>query len=132
MLHIPGFLKFCGRNNGERNRQLEGYSARHCAFEERCANSRWLSNGSDHNITYNYFMWPDSILTILCYFLAAIPLLKVSFNVYVMKHVLTSLTYSAYITVLVISNKVIWRNPAVRGENMSVLNPSSQRCLDFS
>ncbi len=49
MLHIPGFLKLCssrnpssGRANGERNGQLEGRSARQCAFEDlqRCANSR--------------------------------------------------------------------------------------------
>ncbi len=47
MLHIPGFPKFyssrnltSGRNNDERNGQLEGYSSRQCAFEDlqRCAN----------------------------------------------------------------------------------------------
>ncbi len=80
MLHIGEFLKFCsshltsGRNNGEINGPLEGYSARQCVFEDlqRCANSRWLTNGSDHNRNNN------NVLTILCYFLAAIPSLKVS------------------------------------------------------
>ncbi len=47
MLHIPGYPKFyssrnltSGKNNGERNGQLEGYSSRQCACEDlqRCAN----------------------------------------------------------------------------------------------
>ncbi len=87
MLHIPGFLKFIssqnlssGRSNGERNRQLEGCSARQYNFEDlqRCANSSWLTDGSDHNRNYNFSMWPHSDLSILCYFLAAVPSLKFS------------------------------------------------------
>ncbi len=41
MLHDPGFLKFCssrnltsGKDNGERNGQLEGYSGRQRTFED--------------------------------------------------------------------------------------------------
>ncbi len=34
--------------------------------------SRWLTDGSDQSINYNFSMWPWQ-----CYFLAAIPLLKV-------------------------------------------------------
>ncbi len=58
MQHISGFLKSCsslnltsGRHNGERNGQLAGYSVRQCVFEDprRCANSRWLTDGSDQN-----------------------------------------------------------------------------------
>ncbi len=86
MLHIPGLLKFCSsRNltsgrNGEGNGQLEGNFARQCDFEDaqRCANPSWLTDGSDHNRNYNFLMWPDSDLCMLCYFLAAISSLKVS------------------------------------------------------
>ncbi len=100
MLHIPGLLNLCssrnltsGRNNGERNGQPEGYSARQCDFEDlqRCANSRWLTEGSDHNTNYNFSMWLCNVLTIFCYFLAAIPLLKVSEQVYGIKHMFTYL-----------------------------------------
>ncbi len=40
-----------GINNGKRSGQLGGYSSRQCSFEDhqRCANSRWLTDGSDHN-----------------------------------------------------------------------------------
>ncbi len=76
MVYIPGFLKFSssrnltsGRNNCERNEQLEGYSARQCDFEDLqwCADSRWLTNGSDHNRNYNFSMWPDNDLPILLF-----------------------------------------------------------------
>ncbi len=55
-------------------------NGRQCDFEnlQRCANSRWLTDGSDHNRNYNFSMWPDNDLSVLCYFLAAIPSLKVS------------------------------------------------------
>ncbi len=75
MMHIPGFLKFCfsrnltvGRNDGERNGQLEGYSTRQCVFEDlqRCANSKWLTNGSDHNRNNNSSLWPDCTLLFPC------------------------------------------------------------------
>ncbi len=77
MLHVQGFLKFL---NGEGNGKLEGYSAGQCDFEDlqRCANSRWLTDGSDHSSNYNFSVWSDDDLSILCYFLAAIPSLKVS------------------------------------------------------
>ncbi len=45
---------------------------------QRCANSRWLSDGSDHNSNKDSSMGPDNVLTALCYFLAALPKLKVS------------------------------------------------------
>ncbi len=99
MLHIPGFPKFCssrnltsGRNSGERKGQLEGYSSRQCAFDDlqRCANSRWLT-GHDHNRNYNFSMWPDNVPTILCYFLAAFPSLKVSLHAYGINHMFTLL-----------------------------------------
>ncbi len=45
---------------------------------QRCADSRWLTDGPDNNRNYNLSMWPDNVPTILCYFFAAIPLLKVS------------------------------------------------------
>ncbi len=38
---------------------------------QRCAKSRWLTDGSDHNRNNNFLMWPDNVMTILCYFLAA-------------------------------------------------------------
>ncbi len=41
------------------------------------ANSRWLTNGSDHNRNYNFSMLSDNDLSILCYFPAAITSLKV-------------------------------------------------------
>ncbi len=87
MLHIPGFPKFCfsrnltvGRKDGERNGQLESCSARECAFEDlqRCANSKWLTDGFDHNRNNNSSMWSDNVLAVLCYILAAIPMPKVS------------------------------------------------------
>ncbi len=40
--------------------------------------SRWLTDGSDHNRNYTFSMWPDNDLSFLCYFLEAIPSLKVS------------------------------------------------------
>ncbi len=44
---------------------------------QRCAESRWLTDGTNNHRNYNLSMWPDNILTILCYFFAAIPSLKV-------------------------------------------------------
>ncbi len=99
MLHTPGFLTFCsprnfpsGRSNVEWNGQPEGYCARQCVFEDlqRCANSRCLIDGSNHNRDNN-LMWPDNVLTIICCFLAAILWLKVSWYVYGIKHVFTYL-----------------------------------------
>ncbi len=60
--------------------KTEGYSARQGAFEDlqRCANSRWLTDGFDHNRIYNFSMWPDNVLTILCCFLASVSSRKVS------------------------------------------------------
>ncbi len=87
MLHIPGFLKLCysrnltsGRNNCERNVQLEGNSTTQRVFQElqRWANLRWLTKRSDHNRNYNFWMWPDNVRSIFCYFLAVIPSLNVS------------------------------------------------------
>ncbi len=74
MLHISGFLKYCpsrnltsGRNNGERNWQLKGYSSRQFAFEDhqRFTNSRWLTDGCENNRNCNFSTWPDSVLTII-------------------------------------------------------------------
>ncbi len=50
------------------------------SFEDlqRCANSRWLTGGSNHNSNNNTSVGPDNVLTVLCYLLAAIPKLKVS------------------------------------------------------
>ncbi len=72
MLHIPGFLAFfssqnstSGRNNGERNGLLEGYSSRQCAFDDpqRCANLRWLTDGCEHNRKYGLTMsWLFSVM----------------------------------------------------------------------
>ncbi len=93
MLHITGFLNLCssrnlpsGRNNNGRNGQLEGYSARQCVFEnlQRCANSRWLTHGSDH--TTNYDITSRCGQTILCYFLAAIPSLNIHVYLTYFKH----------------------------------------------
>ncbi len=84
---MPGFLNFCssrnltsGRHKGEGNGRLEGYSPRQYDFEDlqRCATSGWLADGSDHNRNYNFSKLPDNDLHILCYFLEAIPSLKVS------------------------------------------------------
>ncbi len=50
--------------------------------------SRWLTDGSDHNRNYNFSMWLDNVAAILCYFLVAIPLLKLSQHVYGIKHML--------------------------------------------
>ncbi len=68
------------RNNGGRNGQREGFFVRQCVFEDlqRCANSRWMTGGSDHNRNNKSSMWPDNILTILCYYLAALHTMKVS------------------------------------------------------
>ncbi len=82
MLHIPGFLKFCSPRNltSRGNRQREGFSAMQRVFEnlQRCANSSWQTDGPDHNRNNNSSMWPDNVLTVLCYSLAALPTLKVS------------------------------------------------------
>ncbi len=81
MIHIPGLLKFCssrnltsGKNYGERTGHLEGYSSRQCAIEDtqRCANSRWLTDGYEHNRNLNLSMWPDNVKTTLCYFVFCI------------------------------------------------------------
>ncbi len=58
-----------------KNGHLERNSARQCDFEDlqRCANSRWLTDGSDHNRNYDLSMWLDNDLSILCYFLATFP-----------------------------------------------------------
>ncbi len=79
MLHIPWFLKFCslrsvnsGSNSSERYGKREGYLAIQCAI------SRWLTRGSDRNRNINSYMWPENVLTVLCYLPAAIPTLKVS------------------------------------------------------
>ncbi len=37
-----------------------------------------VGDGSDHNRNYNFSMLPDNDLSIPCYFLAAIPSLKMS------------------------------------------------------
>ncbi len=81
MLHILGILEFyssrnvtCGRNNSGRNEQMKGFlEARHCVFEDlqRCANWRRLTDGSDHSRNINPSMWPNNVLTVLCYFLSA-------------------------------------------------------------
>ncbi len=69
---VSEVLLFTKSSNGERNGQLEGYSARQCAFEDlqRCANSRRLTDGSDQSRNNDFLMWPDNVPTILCYFLA--------------------------------------------------------------
>ncbi len=56
------------------------HSVRQYIFEDlqRCANSRWLTDGSDHNSNNNSSMWPDNMLAVLSYFFAAIPTLNVS------------------------------------------------------
>ncbi len=58
----------------------EGFSARQCVCDElqRCADSRWLIDGSDHYRNNNSSMWPDNVLTVLGYSLAALPTLEVS------------------------------------------------------
>ncbi len=75
MLHIPGFLKFYSsrhltseKNNGKRNSELEGFSARQCTFDDfqRYANSRWLTEGTDHNRNNNFSMWPAHSLLVHC------------------------------------------------------------------
>ncbi len=50
-------------------------------------NSRWLTDGSGHNRNNNHTMWPEHVLTVLGYFLAAISILKVSLYVYGIKRV---------------------------------------------
>ncbi len=57
-----------GRNNGKINGPLEGYSARQCVLEDlqRCANWRWLTNGSDHNRNNNFSTWSDNVLLFPC------------------------------------------------------------------
>ncbi len=85
---VSEVMVFTKSYNGERNGRPEGYSARQCAFEDlqRCADSRWLTDGLDHNTAYNFSMWPDNVLTILYYLLAAIPSLKNSLHAYEIKH----------------------------------------------
>ncbi len=58
---------------------MEGYSARQCASEDpqRCANFMMADKFS---------LWPNDVPTIFCYFLAAIPWLKVSYHVYGIKN----------------------------------------------
>ncbi len=58
---------------------------------QRCGNSRRLTDGSVHNRNNNFPMWPDKILTILCYFLAAIHSVKVTLYVHKIKHLFTYL-----------------------------------------
>ncbi len=74
-----GFLKFCASGNGE-NGQLEGHSTEQCISRDiqRCTNSRWLTDVSKHNRNNHLSIRPDVVLPALCYFLAAIPTLKVS------------------------------------------------------
>ncbi len=69
MLAIPGFMKFCSTRNLTIGRN----------------NGIWKANLRDnvflmaaHNRNTNPPMWPDNVLTVFCYFLAAIPTLKVS------------------------------------------------------
>ncbi len=68
-----------GMNNASWNGQPEGYCSRQCVFEDlqRWTTSRRLTDGSDYNRNNNSSMWPDNVLTVLCYFLAAISMLKV-------------------------------------------------------
>ncbi len=50
-----------------------------------------LKRRSDYNRNYNFSMLPHYYLCILCYFLVAIPLLKVSYHDYVIKRMITYL-----------------------------------------
>ncbi len=50
---------------------------------------------SNHNRNYNLLLSPDHDLSILCYFLAAISPLKVSFHVHEIKYMFTNLLRKA-------------------------------------
>ncbi len=45
---------------------------------QRCAKSKWLTDGTDHNGNNNPSMWHDNVLTVLFYCLSAHITLKVS------------------------------------------------------
>ncbi len=75
-LHTPGVLEFCASRNLT-NGQLDGYSMEQGDIQS-CTTSRWLTDGSDHNRKKNSSMWSDDVLSVLFYFLAAVPTLKVS------------------------------------------------------
>ncbi len=82
ILPIPGYMKFrstqnltIGRNNG--------------IWKATLGNNVFLM--AAHNRNTNPSKWPDNVLLVFCYFLSAIPTLKVSFYVCGIKHVFTYL-----------------------------------------
>ncbi len=110
----------CVRNNSERNGQLEGYSERKCVSEDlqRCANSRCPTNGSDHNRNNNFSMWADIVL---CYFLVAIPAMKVSLYFY-------GINYAFYIfNFWLFNNRMIYENIIQQHPNPALLMQVSVR-----
>ncbi len=79
---------------------LEGYFTEKCISGDlqRWTNSRWLTDGSDHNRNNNATIWP----TIFYDFLAAIPMLKVPQLCLRNKHVFISFIIKATTSILFI------------------------------